>query len=71
VDWAAVPSSVNIKVDVASESGFIFADPVQVQQVLMNLCTNAAHAMREKGGILDIKVDDFSVDPSTGNDLGI
>ena len=37
----------------------------------MNLCTNAAHAMREKGGTLDIKVDDFSVDPSTGNDLGM
>jgi PAS domain S-box-containing protein len=68
---AAVPSSIDIKVDVASESGSILADPVQVQQVLMNLCTNAAHAMREKGGILDIKVDDFSVDPSTGNDLGI
>ena len=68
---AAVPSSIDIKVDVASESGFILADPVQVQQVLMNLCTNAAHAMREKGGTLDIKVDDFSVDPSTGNDLGM
>jgi CheY-like chemotaxis protein len=70
VDWAAVPSSVNIKVDVASESGFIFADPVQVQQVLMNLCTNAAHAMREKGGTLDIKVDDFSPGPSS-SDFGI
>ena len=65
---AAVPSSIDIKVDVASESGFILADPVQIQQVLMNLCTNAAHAMREKGGTLDIKLDDFSVVPSTGND---
>ena len=27
----------------------------------MNLCTNAAHAMREKGGILDIELSDFSV----------
>ena len=61
----------SIKVDVASESGFILADPVQIQQVLMNLCTNAAHAMREKGGTLDIKLDDFSVAPSTGDDLGI
>ena len=27
----------------------------------MNLCTNAAHAMREKGGVLDIELSDFSV----------
>ena len=67
---AAVPSSIAIKVDVASESGFILADPVQIQQVLMNLCTNAAHAMREKGGNLDITLDDFSVSPS-GSDFGI
>jgi CheY-like chemotaxis protein len=67
---AAVPSSIAIKVDVTSESGFILADPVQIQQVLMNLCTNAAHAMREKGGTLDIKLDDFSVSPS-GNGFGI
>ena len=67
---AAVPSSIAIKLDVTSESGFILADPVQIQQVLMNLCTNAAHAMREKGGTLDIKLDDFSVGPS-GNDFGI
>ena len=33
----------------------------------MNLCTNAAHAMREKGGILDIELSDFSVSPSNGN----
>jgi CheY-like chemotaxis protein/two-component sensor histidine kinase len=67
---AAVPSSINIRVDVASESGFILADTVQIQQVLMNLCTNAAHAMSEKGGTLDIKLDDFSPGPSR-NDFGI
>ena len=67
---AAVPSSIAIKLDVTSESGFILADPVQIQQVLMNLCTNAAHAIREKGGTLDIKLDDFSVG-SSGNDFGI
>ena len=35
---------------VKSESGVILGDPVQIQQVLMNLATNAAHAMRETGG---------------------
>ncbi len=68
---ASTPSSITIKVDVASESGFILADPVQIQQILMNLCTNAAHAMREKGGTLDITLDDFSIAPSAGNGVDI
>ena len=37
----------------------------------MNLCTNAAHAMREKGGTLDIQVNNHSVSPSNGNPDGI
>ena len=37
----------------------------------MNLCTNAAYAMREKGGVLDMELSDFSVSPSNGNPHGI
>ena len=37
----------------------------------MNLCTNAAHAMREKGGSLDIELSDYSVSPSDGDPHGI
>ena len=66
---ASIPSTVSIRVNVESESGLILADPVQIQQVLMNLCTNAAHAMKEKGGILDLELSDFSVlAPETGLD---
>jgi PAS domain S-box-containing protein len=57
---ASTPTTISIKVDVKSESGLVLADPVQIQQVLMNLCTNAAYAMREKGGILEIELTDFS-----------
>lgn len=32
------------------------ADPVQIHQVLINLCTNAAHAMREKGGVIEVEL---------------
>jgi PAS domain S-box-containing protein len=62
---ASTPSTINIRVEVRSESGVILGDPVQIQQVLMNLCTNAAFAMREKGGSLDIALSDFSVSPSS------
>jgi PAS domain S-box-containing protein len=58
---ASIPSTIQIRLKVASESGLILGDPVQVQQVLMNLATNAAFAMRETGGSLDIELSDFSV----------
>jgi PAS domain S-box-containing protein len=68
---ASIPTTISIRVNAKSESGFILADPVQIQQVVMNLCTNSAHAMREKGGILDAEVCDFSVSPHGGNPHGI
>ena len=68
---ATTPTTISIKVDTLSESGLILADPTQMQQVIMNLCTNAAHAMREKGGTLDIQVNNHSVSPSNGNPHGI
>ena len=59
-----VPSTIAIRVETLSESGPILADPIQIQQVLINLCTNAAQAMREQGGTLDVELSDFSVPPS-------
>jgi PAS domain S-box-containing protein len=68
---ATTPSTIDIKVGSVRESGLILGDPTQIQQVLMNLCTNAAYAMTEKGGILDIELSDFSVSSSSGNPLNI
>ncbi len=64
---ASIPSTVSIGVKVAGVSGLVLADPTQMQQVLMNLCTNAAYAMREKGGTLSVELSEFSVSPSDGN----
>jgi PAS domain S-box-containing protein len=67
---ASIPTTIGIKVNVRSESGYILGDPVQIQQVLMNLCTNAAFAMREKGGVLSVELSDFSVN-GEGKVLGL
>ena len=61
---ASIPSTISIRVKAGSTSDFVLADPVQIQQVLMNLCTNAAHAMREKGGTLTIELNDCNVPPA-------
>ena len=37
------------------------ADPTQIHQVIMNLCTNAEHAVREKGGVLKVKLVDVKL----------
>ncbi len=64
---ASIPSSVSIRLSVTSESGLILGDPVQIQQILMNLATNAAYAMREQGGSLEIDLSDFSISTSSVN----
>ena len=63
---ASIPSTVSINFKIDSTSDLVLADPTQMQQVLLNLCTNAAHAMREKGGTLDIGLSDHSVSTADG-----
>jgi len=57
---ASIPTTVEIKQNIDSSSGDILADPTQIHQVIMNICTNAAQAMEEDGGLLE--VDLFSVE---------
>jgi two-component system CheB/CheR fusion protein len=63
---SSTPATISIRLDVKNEPGMVFADPVQMQQVVLNLCTNAVQAMREKGGVLDVEVSDRTVDESEG-----
>jgi len=51
---ASLPATIEIRTSIAEESDAVIADPTQIHQVLMNLCTNAAYAMMEKGGVLEI-----------------
>jgi PAS domain S-box-containing protein len=67
----SIPSTISIRVSVKSESGPVLGDPAQMQQVLTNLAANAAHAMRERGGVLDVELSDFSVAPFGRNPHGI
>jgi PAS domain S-box-containing protein len=54
---ASLPSTIDIH-QIFSEGSFaIVGDPIQLHQVVMNLCANAEYAMRERGGILELKVD--------------
>ena len=54
---ATLPSTIEIKLSVKAEVSPIMGDPVQIHQVLMNLCANAAHAMGEGGGVVDVRLE--------------
>lgn len=62
---ASLPSTIEIQLHLQAESGVVFASPTQIHQVLMNLCTNAGHAMRTKGGVLEVSLTEFEVDSTS------
>jgi CheY-like chemotaxis protein len=53
---AALPATIEMQSHVASDLPQVLADAGQVHQIVMNLATNAAHAMRERGGMLEIQL---------------
>jgi len=53
---ATIPSTIEIVAEIDAGCGTVMADPGQVHQLVMNLCTNAYHAMRETGGVLTVSL---------------
>ena len=58
---ASLPATIEIQTKIESES-LVLADPTQIHQVMMNLCTNAGHAMKDKGGLLTIALKNVDLD---------
>lgn len=57
---ASLPAAIEIQQSIESQS-IVMADPTQLHQVIMNLCTNASHAMRDHGGVLELRLSDRTV----------
>ncbi|MFA6465916.1 MAG: ATP-binding protein, partial [Desulfurivibrionaceae bacterium] len=60
-----IPSTIDIRQEIAGDCGTILADVTQIHQVIMNLCTNAYHAMQQQGGILIVKMQNAVIDGET------
>jgi PAS domain S-box-containing protein len=60
---ASLPTTVEIRQDIQARTGKILGDATQIHQVVMNLCTNASHAMRDTGGVLSVSLDQVSLGP--------
>ena len=64
---ASLPATIEIRQTIDEGAGAIMADPTHMHQVLMNLCTNAGHAMNKRGGMLEIGLKEVMI--AAGNNL--
>ena len=64
---STLPTSIEIRDYIEADPGIIEADATQIHQIVMNLCTNAGHAMQEEGGTLDVKLIRVEVDRQTAS----
>ena len=62
---ATIPASIEIRERIDARAVTVVADPTQMHQIIMNLGSNAAHAMEQKGGTLEIFLDCITLDADT------
>jgi PAS domain S-box-containing protein len=60
---SSIPANIDIETKIADDCCYVLADPSQIHQMLLNLCTNAYHAMRETGGNLVVTISRITIAP--------
>ncbi len=58
---STLPSTIEVREKIMSQ-GVVMADPNQLHQVIANLCSNAGHAMRARGGTLTIQLEEVTLE---------
>ncbi len=56
---ATIPTNIEIRQDVLEVCPNIMADATQIYQIMLNLCTNAYHAMEDTGGVLEVTLKEW------------
>ena len=59
---ASTPASIEIIRNIAGDIQTILADPTQIHQVIINICTNAIHAMADESGTIQIVLKNVQID---------
>ncbi len=58
---ASIPATIEIRRNIPEQCPNVVADPTQIHQIVMNLCTNAYQAMRNSGGVLSISLEEKAI----------
>jgi PAS domain S-box-containing protein len=67
----SMPSNIDVHSHVKADLACVRADPTQIHQVIMNLCTNAFHVLRDTGGLIEVRVEDASLDKDAAEMLNL
>jgi len=59
---ALIPTTIDLRLDMAATADVVMADPAQIQQVVINLVMNAVQAMEHAGGVLAVSLVDLALD---------
>ncbi|UCF91372.1 MAG: PAS domain S-box protein [Desulfobacterales bacterium] len=65
---ASLPTTIEIRPNIDGNTAIVEADPTQIHQVLMNLATNAHHAMEAQGGVLTVGLTNFNLTENLRSD---
>ena len=68
---SSLPSTIEIRDNINNDCGLVMADPTQIHQVVMNLCTNAYHAMEKTGGKLTVNLKELALAAEDLEDPGM
>ncbi len=58
---ASLPTTIEMQNQLPKQCGPVLADPTQIHQIVMNLCTNAYHAMKDNGGLLEVLLEEVEL----------
>lgn len=67
---SVIPANVHICQNII-DTGTVMVDPTHIHQVLMNICTNAVHAMGEAGGVLTIDLENEDITGNNASDQNL
>ncbi|MFO8090520.1 MAG: ATP-binding protein [Desulfatiglandaceae bacterium] len=62
---SSLPASIEINQNIAPDLPVVRADPTQIHQIIMNLCTNAAHAIEDEHGVIKVSLDQLQVEKNS------
>jgi signal transduction histidine kinase/ActR/RegA family two-component response regulator len=60
---STMPANIKLRENIVRTSNPVMADKYELQQIIVNLCSNANHAMREKGGVLTVSLGEVRLEP--------